>query len=250
MAGRQTVRRKCFAGGPSVLDRRSEVKDRRAGITQAKRKNGIKMVVDAGMTVLLLCLMACQVTGESLHEWLGIGMTVLLIIHHILNRKWYAGLFRGNCHAYRILTTVINTLLLLTITLTAVCGMSMSSWAVPFLYGMLPVSFARRFHLSMSFWSFLLMGVHLGFHLPAMTAKGKPGKTAKELLTCLFTITAGIGLGFFFRNRIPDYLLFRTPFALFDYEKQGVLVFLERLAELFFFAFLGANAVRLMQSKR
>ncbi len=51
-------------------------------------------IVDAAMTVLLLFLMAFQVTGEMAHEWIGIGMTVLVIVHQILNRKWYgAGLF-------------------------------------------------------------------------------------------------------------------------------------------------------------
>ncbi len=208
-------------------------------------KNTVKKLVDACMTVLLLCLMAYQVTGETLHEWFGVGMTVLLIVHHILNIRWYAVLFKGKYNAYRILTTIVNTLLLASIALTAVCGMSMSGHAVPFLYGLLPVSFARRFHLAMSFWSFVLMGLHLGLHLPAMTAQVKPGKPGKIILTTTFTCAAGVGLGLFLRNGIPDYLFFRTPFAFFDYDKSGVAVFLENLAELFFFAFAGANAVRL-----
>ena len=215
---------------------------------KARKNNLIKKLLDICMTILLLCLMAYQVTGEALHEWLGVGMTVLLIVHHILNRKWYAVLFKGKYNAYRILTTIINTLLLAAIALTAVCGMSMSGHAVPFLYGLLPVSFARRFHLAMSFWSFALMGLHLGLHLPAMTAQVKPGKGAKVVLTCAFTCAAGVGLGLFLRNGISDYLFFRTPFAFFDYDKSGVVVFLENFAELFFFAFLGANAVRLLRS--
>ena len=36
----------------------------------------MKRVIDICMTVLLLLLMAYQVTGEALHEWIGIGMTV------------------------------------------------------------------------------------------------------------------------------------------------------------------------------
>ena len=52
-------------------------------------KNVIKRIVDVCMTVMLLCLMAYQVTGEALHEWIGIGMTFILIVHHILNMKWY-----------------------------------------------------------------------------------------------------------------------------------------------------------------
>ena len=44
----------------------------------------IKRIVDAVLTVLLLFLMAYQVTSDVLHEWLGIGMTVTLILHHML----------------------------------------------------------------------------------------------------------------------------------------------------------------------
>ncbi len=50
----------------------------------------LKRVVDLLMTVLLLLLMAFQVTGETAHEWLGVGMFVLVLIHQWLNRgmRW------------------------------------------------------------------------------------------------------------------------------------------------------------------
>jgi len=38
--------------------------------------NMIRRIVDVCMTVLLLYLMAYQVTGEVLHEWTGIAMIV------------------------------------------------------------------------------------------------------------------------------------------------------------------------------
>ena len=76
------------------------------------RKNVIKKIVDVLMTVLLLCLMAYQVTGETLHEWCGIVMTVLLIVHHILNFRWYKSLFKGKYNVYRVVTVIVNTLLL------------------------------------------------------------------------------------------------------------------------------------------
>ena len=100
-----------------------------------KNKMMIKRIIDAFMTALLLCLMAYQVTGEQAHEWIGMGMVVLVIIHQILNRKWYAALFKGKYKGYRIVITVVNVLLLLSFALTAFCGMSMSGYAVPFLYG-------------------------------------------------------------------------------------------------------------------
>ncbi len=52
-----------------------------------KTANIIKRIVDMVLTVLLLFLIAYQVTGDVLHEWLGIGMTATLVLHHILNRK-------------------------------------------------------------------------------------------------------------------------------------------------------------------
>lgn len=213
---------------------------------RTKQTKTIRMIADACMTVLLLCLMAYQVTGEVLHEWFGIGMTVLLILHHLVNRKWYAALFKGKYNACRIVTTAINTLLLLSIALTALCGMAMSAHAVPFLYGMLPVSFVRQFHLAMSYWSFVLMGVHLGLHVPTMTATWK--KTVKTTLAILCTAIAGTGLWLFMKSGIPDYLLFRSPFAFFDYDKSAVLVFLENLAMLTAFAAFGACAAALMRA--
>ncbi len=215
---------------------------------QSKKRDGLRKLVDVCMLILLLCLMSYQVTGEEKHEWTGILMTLTVIVHQILNRRWYATLFRGRYNAYRRLTTLVNLLLLGSMLVTAFCGMSMSEYAVPFLYRAKDLIVVRPTHLAMSHWSFVLMGLHLGLHLPAMTAKVKPGRRGKIALTCAFTCAAGVGLGLFLRNGIPDYLFFRTPFAFFDYDKTGAVVFLENLAELFFFAFAGANAVRLIRS--
>ncbi len=201
-----------------------------------------KRIVDAAMSVLLLLLMAYQVTGEVLHEWIGMGMTVLVIVHQILNRKWYGALFKGRYNAYRVLTAAINILLICCFALTAFCGMSMSGHAVPFLYGMAPVSFARQMHLSLSHWAFVLMGLHLGLHIPAMAAGFKLKEKTKTALACIFTCIGGAGLWLFLRNGIPDYLFFRVPFAFLDYEKAGWLVFLENLLMLSFWAFTGTQA--------
>ena len=210
-------------------------------MSRTKTNMIIKRIVDASMTVLLLCLMAYQVTGEMAHEWIGMGMTVLVILHQILNRKWYGALFKGKYNPYRSITTVLNILLIASFALTAFCGMSMSGYAVPFLYGMAPVSFVRRMHLSMSHWAFVLMGLHLGMHIPAMTAGLKLKDRKKTILACIFTCISGIGLWLFLRNSMPDYLFFRVPFAFLDYEKAGWLVFVENLLMLSFWAFIGTQ---------
>ena len=213
-----------------------------------KAKRVFKYSVDIVMTLALLCLMAYQVTGESLHEWIGIGMTAVLIVHHFLNIKWYGALLKGKYSADRIISTVTDTLLLASVALTAFCGISMSNHAVPFLYGMSDMVFARTAHLALSFWSFILTGFHLGLHLPTITAKLKPNKPVRIVCAAAFTVLAGVGLWLFIKNGIPDYIFFKTHFAFLDYDKAAVLVFLENLAIEFFFAFLGANAVRFIRS--
>ena len=51
------------------------------------RKQMMRMTVDCLMTVILLLLMGYSRVGEAAHEWLGISMFLLYIIHHIMNRK-------------------------------------------------------------------------------------------------------------------------------------------------------------------
>ena len=208
----------------------------------------VRRCIDVCMTILLLCLMAYQVTGEQAHEWIGMGMTLLVIIHQILNRRWYAAISKGKYNAYRILTTVINVLLLISFALTAFCGMSMSGYAVPFLYGMAKVSFARRMHLSMSHWTFVLIGLHLGLHVPAMTAKWRMADKVKWVFSAMTYLIAGIGLFLFLKNGMTDYLFFRVPFAFLDYEKAGGLVILENILMLLFWAFIGTQAAILCQN--
>ena len=198
------------------------------------------------MIVLLLCLMAYQVTGEALHEWIGMGMTLTVILHQILNRRWYASLFKGKYNPTRIVMTVVNVILIASFILTAFCGMSMSGYAVPFLYGMAPVSFVRRMHLSMSHWSFVLMGIHLGLHIRTLFTKAVNNKKASIALQIILTVPATCGLWLFVKSRMMEYLLFRTPFAMLDYDKAAGIVFLENILILFFWVIIGMQVMNLL----
>jgi hypothetical protein len=218
-------------------------------MVKQKNKNVAKTVIDVCMIIALLCLTAYQVTGEKLHEWIGIGMTVLVIVHQIINVKWYGGLFKGRYNPYRVAVTIVNSLLLVSLVLTALSGMSMSSYAVPFLYGMTPVSFARRVHLAISYWSFVLMGFHLGMHVRALVAKTKLRKAVRVAFLVVFCLTAGVGLWLFLKNKVYDYMLFRSAFAFFDYDKAGVTVFFENLMMLLFWMLAGHAVTKLLTSK-
>lgn len=220
---------------------------------QVRIVNKIRKSVDVCMTFALLCLMAYQATGEAAHEWIGVTETALVIVHQILNRKWYAALFKGKYNVYRTVSTAINALLVASFLLTAFCGMSMSGYAVPFLYGMAKISFVRRTHLAMSHWTFVLMGLHLGLHVPSILKAFKINEKMRTALTAVFAALGGYGLYLFLANGMPDYLFFRVAFAFLDYEKAPAQVFLENLLMLLFWVFIGAqttNLCRAMSAKK
>ena len=207
-----------------------------------------KHIVDALLGIGLLLLMSYQVTGEAGHEWTGIGMTVLMVLHQILNRKWYTALFRGKYSPLRIVQTLINLALVICFVMTALCGINMSVHAVPFLSEFMRASLGRRLHLTLSHWCFVLMGLHLGLHIPAMLRGIKSGNV-RRIGFCLSTVAAGVGLWLFIRNKYPDYLFYRVPFAFIDYEKAPGLVLLEALLISSFWVFLGAQIPKLLNRR-
>ena len=184
--------------------------------------------------------MSYQVTGEAGHEWTGVSMTLLMAAHQILNRKWIAALFKGKYTPTRAVQTCVNMVLTICFVLTALCGINMSVHAVPFLSEFMRASLGRRMHLTLSHWCFVLMGLHLGLHVPAML-KGVKNRTALRIGFGLSVTAAGAGLWLFLRNRFPDYLLCRVPFAFIDYEKTAVLVLAEALLIAFFWVFVGSR---------
>ena len=96
---------------------------------------------------------------------------------------------------------------------------------------------ALELHLAMSHWSFILMGVHIGLHMKAMTAR-MPHK-GKLIFKVILTGVSGVGLWVFIRSDIVSHILFRTHFAFLDYTTAKWLIILQNLAMLMFFVPIG-----------
>lgn len=203
-----------------------------------KPKTIVKRVVDIVLTLILLLLMAFQVTEQLAHEWLGVTMFVLTVVHQALNRRFYAAIFKGKYSPLRIFQLFVNVLLLLSFVCTAASGMLMSRFATPFMNGLLPSSLVRQGHLALSHWSFVLMGVHLGLHFGMVTAKLK-NRAVKTAVGAVMTGVSVYGFYLFFKAGFFDYMLLKSPFAFLDYDKAWWLVLFENLAMLLAWAFAG-----------
>lgn len=55
-----------------------------------------KLILDAGLVILLILLMCDSFTGGLIHEILGIAILVGFIVHVILNRKYYVTMARAH----------------------------------------------------------------------------------------------------------------------------------------------------------
>jgi len=170
---------------------------------------------------------------------------VLMILHQILNRKWYAALFKGKYTPLRAVQTLANAALVICFVPTALCGINMSVHAVPFLSEFMRASLGRRLHLTLSHWCFVLMGLHLGLHIPAML-HGVKNSNVRRIGFGTSILAAGAGLWLFLKNSYPDYLFYRVPFAFIDYDKAVPLVLLEALLIAFFWVFIGAQLPKLL----
>lgn len=209
-----------------------------------KAKLKLKMLIDLLMTIALLLLMAYQVTGGRFHEWLGVGMFVLFVIHNVLNIRWYRNLLKGKYHFLRVLRTVTNLSVFVVMLCLAYSGIVMSRYVFANLSINSGMALARVMHLSGSYWGFVLMSIHLGLHwgmVISMFRKLYGEKKSKAVLwltrLCAVFI-AGYGVLCFWRANIFSYMFMKVEFAFMDYEKSAAQVLLEYAAMMGLWVFI------------
>ena len=205
-----------------------------------------KWAADLALIVVLLLLMGYSLIGEEIHEWLGLVMLALIALHHVWNRAWYRGLGRGRMSAYRATQIILTFLLLLAVTGSLLSGLLLSQYVLDFLPLGWGQELARTLHLPCAFWSFLLMGLHLGLHwsgvmgqVRRITGLSGLSRARTTILRLLGAATAGCGLLAFFRTGFSDYLLLRTHFLFFPPGQTAVGFLAEHLAILGLFVWIG-----------
>ena len=138
-----------------------------------KPKQIIKMIIDIMMTVVLLFLMAYAPVGEAAHEWLGMAVFVLFIVHHILNAGWIKNIGKGKYTVFRVVQTVLVALVLCTMLGSMISGIILSRHVFTFLPEHGGQSIARTVHMLCAYWGFVLMSLHLGLHWNMIVAMAK-----------------------------------------------------------------------------
>lgn len=218
-----------------------------------KPKQILKIAVDIAMTILFIVLMAYHVTGNKLHEWLGAALFLLFILHHILNLKWYGGIFKGKYTASRVLMTAINFLLFASMAGMMISGVLLSREVFGFL-NLRAGMFGRRLHMVSTAWGFCFMAAHLGLHwgMAVRAAKKIPtrGKWTVILARGIAVILSCYGVYAFCSRQIMERMFLLMEYAFFDYEEPAVLFFADYISILIFFAALSYYLAKLLRKKK
>lgn len=209
-----------------------------------KPKMIIKIAVDFGMTALLMLLMTYELIGQATHEWIGIGMFVLFVLHHILNGKWSQNILKGKYTALRILQTALVVCVFLSMLGSMVSGVILSRHVFSFL----PVeggrSFARSLHMVCAYGGFVLMSLHLGVHWAMMIGIAKKycknqSAFRKLILRVIAVLIAGYGVFAFMKRDIGSYMFLKNQFVFFDFEEPLILFILDYTAAMGLFVCIG-----------
>ena len=216
-------------------------------------KGKIKMAVDVLMTAALLFLMGYQFWGGTAHEWVGAGMFVLFLAHHILNGSWHKNLFRGKYPPMRIFLTVIDVLMLFSMIAQMYSGIVLSRHVFAFLPIESGLAFARRLHILGSYWGFLLMSLHLGLHwnvvlgavnrkFPAVFHSFRYLCIAPGLAVALY------GAWVFVKRDFTTYMFLQSEFVFMDYEETKILFYWDYLSLMGTCVFISHYAGKFLRS--
>lgn len=211
-----------------------------------------RMIVNVGMTIVLLGLMSYSLIGETTHEILGTIMVVLFIVHHILNRKWFGALNKGRYSAFRICQTILVFLMLVSVVMSAVSGIIISKHLYVFLGFSQGMATARSIHIVCAYANFILMSLHLGLHWNSMISAMVPNdkKSSKTLWWVLRIIAfaiAGYGIYAFIKRQIGEYLFLQQQYVSFDTSEPIILFYLDYIAIMVLFVLVGHYLGKLLK---
>ena len=92
-----------------------------------------KLLLDGAITLAVPASLSPSLTGQAIHEWLGIAVAVPIVVHLLLNWKWIVATTRrffGALPGQVRINYILNAALFITMTAVIFSGMMMSEVAL------------------------------------------------------------------------------------------------------------------------
>jgi hypothetical protein len=191
----------------------------------------IRMVIDVTMTILMLVTMAYQITGNTIHELVGVILFLLFIAHNIFNRRWYKTIFKGKHNVQRKLSIAVNLLFLLSMAVVMISSVPISRD----IFSFIPINndiIILQIHVMTSYWGFIFMAVHIGMswgiiinavrNMTGITSTSHIRTIALRIIAVLIVV---YGVQTYFERDMLSRLTIYNPFGWsFDESSMGFLI--------------------------
>ncbi len=125
-------------------------------------KKNNKLIIDVAMIAAMFFSMSFHLFGVGVHKMIGLLTFILFIVHNILNRQWFKGLFKGKYRPIRIAHTVTNLAVILAMIGIIASGVMLSKEMAQGLDGL---TTGRILHNVCSYAGCIGIALHIGFHL-------------------------------------------------------------------------------------
>ena len=207
------------------------------------RKLSVRIFIDIGMTVCLLLLMPYSLLGETAHEWIGMGICVLFVMHHVLNRRWMASIAKGRYTLFRAIQTLLVVVMLLLMFGSMISGILLSNHIFTFDRVAGISEQAVLVHIFCAYWGFVVMSMHLGIHwnmVVSMCSRLSGGASAVRtwIARGVAVLIAGYGVYAFDKRQIAKYLSMKMHFAFYDFSEPVLFFIWDYVAVMVMIAFI------------
>lgn len=163
------------------------------GVLLMKNRNTRKTIglaIDFAMYAVMLLQMLYVVTGNAVHEWLGISFFALLVCHIVIKRSWFRLWLRrkGKLLSARRFADLMIVLLMVSLILLSFSSMGVSRLLFP----KVTILGSPLFHRTLATLALTFAVIHGGMHL-YFRAKSKI--KAAAVIALLSAAALGIGFG-------------------------------------------------------
>jgi hypothetical protein len=212
----------------------------------------LRLMLDGLAAALLIFAFSYFWLGNGAHEWAGISLFILLLVHNMFHRRWYAGLSRRTRQGRGIFNTALTLVLLAGMLALCATSLLISETLFPAIR-MADDFAARQVHAGVAYWLLLIGAVHLGLRwslLMAVTAKCLALNNTHAVRTALLRVialgTAVQGVFSAVALHVPSRLLFQLQMDGWSFDTGAASFFGHCIAVMSLvvcLTFYGARAV-------
>lgn len=122
-----------------------------------------RLVFDSLSLLMVILCLAYYWQGNSVHEWLGVGLFLLIALHNTYNRIWYRNLNKHIKKPKSRIILLLNSVLIITALVLLITSVFISRTVIPNISEN-PGYFIRSIHIAAGYWLFTLIAMHAGLN--------------------------------------------------------------------------------------